>query len=50
MLHVELERISPMAIPLMVIIGRESLPAGSQADVSLLIEAELLAQEAMRLG
>ena len=49
MLHVELERISPMAIPLMVIIGRESLPAGAEADVSLLIEAEALADEAMRL-
>ena len=49
MLHVELERISPMAIPLMVIIGRESLPAGAEADVSLLIEAEALADEAMRV-
>ena len=27
MLHVELERISPMAVPLMVIVGREALPA-----------------------
>jgi ATP-dependent Lhr-like helicase len=49
MLHVELERISPMAIPLMVIIGRESLPAGAEADVSLLIDAEALADEAMRV-
>jgi ATP-dependent Lhr-like helicase len=39
-----------MAIPLMVIIGRESLPPGAEADATLLIEAEALADEAMRLG
>ena len=33
----------------MVIVGREALPAGAQADVSLLIEAEALADEAMRV-
>jgi ATP-dependent Lhr-like helicase len=49
MLHVELDRISPMAVPLMVIVGREALPAGAEADVSLLIEAEALADEAMRI-
>jgi ATP-dependent Lhr-like helicase len=49
MLHVELDRVSPMAIPLMVIVGREALPAGAEADVSLLIEAEALADEAMRV-
>ncbi|HEX4894365.1 MAG TPA: ligase-associated DNA damage response DEXH box helicase, partial [Hyphomicrobiaceae bacterium] len=39
MLHVNTGRITPMAIPLMVIIGRESLPPGAEADASLLIEA-----------
>jgi ATP-dependent Lhr-like helicase len=50
MLHVDTGRITPMAIPLMVIIGRESLPPGAEADATLLIEAEALADEAMRLG
>ena len=49
MLHVDTGRITPMAIPLMVIIGRESLPPGAEADASLLIEAEALADEAMRV-
>jgi ATP-dependent Lhr-like helicase len=48
MVHVEAERITPMAIPLMVIIGREAAPEGT-ADETLLIEAEALAEEAMRL-
>jgi ATP-dependent Lhr-like helicase len=48
MVHVPLARISPLAVPLMVIVGREALPAGS-ADDALLIEAEALAAEAMRL-
>ena len=47
MLHVEIERITPMAVPLMVIVGREALPPGGEADESLLIQAEALAQEAM---
>jgi ATP-dependent Lhr-like helicase len=47
MLHVPLERISPMAVPLMVIVGREALPPGGEADESLLIQAEALAREAM---
>ncbi|MDQ3077603.1 MAG: DNA ligase-associated DEXH box helicase, partial [Pseudomonadota bacterium] len=48
MLHVAADRITPMAVPLMVVIGRESSPAGT-ADETLLIEAEALAAEAMRL-
>ncbi|MGH6729847.1 MAG: DNA ligase-associated DEXH box helicase, partial [Sphingomicrobium sp.] len=48
MVHVEAERITPMAVPLMVIVGRESSPAGA-ADDALLIEAEALVEEAMRL-
>ncbi len=50
MLHVETDRITPMAVPLMVIVGREALPPGAEADASLLIEAEALADEAMRLS
>jgi ATP-dependent Lhr-like helicase len=49
MLHVEVERITPMAVPLMVIVGREALPPGAEADESLLVQAEALAQEAMSL-
>ncbi len=48
MVHVATSRVTPMAVPLMVIIGREALPSGT-ADDQLLIEAEALAQEAMRL-
>lgn len=48
MLHVEAERLTPLAVPLMVIVGREALPPGAQADESLLIQAEQLADEAMR--
>jgi ATP-dependent Lhr-like helicase len=48
MVHVEVDRITPMAVPLMVIIGREAAPAGT-ADEALLIEAEALAEEAMRV-
>ena len=32
MLHVETGRITPMAVPLMVIVGREALPPGAEAD------------------
>ena len=50
MLHVETDRITPMAVPLMVIVGREALPPGAEADASLLIQAQELADQAMRLG
>jgi ATP-dependent Lhr-like helicase len=50
MLHVETERITPMAVPLMVIVGREALPSGAEADEVLLTQAEQLAQAAMELG
>jgi ATP-dependent Lhr-like helicase len=50
MLHVEPGRITPMAVPLMVIVGRESLPPGAEADEALLTQAEALAEEAMQLG
>jgi ATP-dependent Lhr-like helicase len=47
LVHVRLDRVSPMAVPVLVMIGRESLPAGA-ADDELLIEAETLAAAAMR--
>ncbi len=47
LVHVELDRVSPMAVPVLVMIGRESLPAGA-ADDELLIEAESLVGLAMR--
>ncbi|MDQ3483521.1 MAG: ligase-associated DNA damage response DEXH box helicase, partial [Pseudomonadota bacterium] len=49
MVHVEADRITPMAVPLMVIVGREALPSGAQADETLLVQAEHLANAAMRL-
>jgi ATP-dependent helicase Lhr and Lhr-like helicase len=49
MLHVQPKRITPMAVPLMVIVGREALPPGAEADEALLTQAEALAEEAMHL-
>ena len=49
MLHVETGRITPMAVPLMVIVGREALPPGAEADEALLTQAEALAEAAMAL-
>jgi ATP-dependent helicase Lhr and Lhr-like helicase len=46
MVHVELEHVSPMAVPVLVMIGRESVAHGS-ADDALLIAAESLAGLAM---
>ncbi len=48
LIHVELERVSPLAVPIMVLIGRENTPSGA-ADDELLLEAEGLAGEAMRI-
>ncbi|WP_298198587.1 ligase-associated DNA damage response DEXH box helicase [Novosphingobium sp.] len=47
LVHVPLERVSPLAVPVLVMIGRESLPNGA-ADDDLLVEAESLAGQAMR--
>ncbi|WP_194150977.1 ligase-associated DNA damage response DEXH box helicase [Sphingomonas glacialis] len=47
MLHVDLERVSPLAVPVLTLIGREKIATGL-ADDALLIEAEALAAEAMR--
>ncbi len=47
MLHVTLDRVSPLAVPLMVMIGRESVPLGA-VDDAIIHEAETLAGLAMR--
>ena len=39
-----------MAVPLMVIVGREALPPGAEADEALLTQAEALAEQAMTVG
>ncbi len=46
--HVVLDRVSPLAVPVMVMIGREAVPQGG-ADDELLLEAETLAGAAMRV-
>ncbi len=49
MVHVDAERVTPMAVPLMVVIGREQAPGGA-ADEALLVEAEqALIDAAMRI-
>ena len=45
--HVRLDRVTPLAVPVLTMIGRESLPQGA-ADEELLAEAESLAEAAMR--
>lgn len=46
MVHVDLPRVSPLAVPVLVLIGRERVSTAG-ADDALLIEAEALAAEAM---
>ncbi len=46
--HVWLDRISPLAVPALSMVGRERLPSGA-ADDDLLLEAESLASVAMRV-
>ena len=48
LVHVELDRVSPLAVPVMVMIGREATPQGA-VDDELLLEAESLASAAMRV-
>ena len=48
MVHVRLERVSPMAVPVLVIVGQVRTP-GAAADDAILIEAESLAALAMRI-
>ena len=45
--HVRLDRVSPLAVPVLVLIGRETIAQGL-ADEALLIEADELAEVAMR--
>ncbi len=45
--HVRLDRVSPLAVPVLVLIGRETVAQGL-ADEALLIEADELAAVAMR--
>jgi len=45
-LHVDLPRVSPLAVPVLVLIGRERV-SQTGADDALLVEAEALAAEAM---
>jgi len=47
MVHAALPRVSPLAVPVLALIGRERVATGA-ADEALLIEAETLAAEAMR--
>ena len=48
MVHVDLPRVTPLAVPVLTLIGRERVSTGA-ADDALLIEAEALAAEAMRI-
>ena len=48
MIHVELERVSPLAVPVLVMIGHEHVARGATDD-KLLIEAEGLINEAMMM-
>ena len=45
-LHMQLERVSPLAVPVLIMIGREHV-AQHDTDDALLIEAEALARIAM---
>ncbi|MEM8694904.1 MAG: ligase-associated DNA damage response DEXH box helicase [Pseudomonadota bacterium] len=49
MVHVDLPRVSPLAVPVLVLIGREHVAQGT-VDDALLIEAEALAEIAMTGG
>ncbi|TPG41378.1 ligase-associated DNA damage response DEXH box helicase [Sphingomonas koreensis] len=47
MVHVDTDRVTPLAVPVLTLIGRERVATGL-ADDALLAEAETLAAEAMR--
>ncbi len=49
MIHKRLPRVSPLAVPVLVLIGREHVAQGT-VDDALLIEAEALAADAMARG
>jgi ATP-dependent Lhr-like helicase len=48
LIHVDLDRVSPLAVPVLVMIGREHVAQGATDD-ALLIEAESLINEAMKM-
>ena len=48
MVHVDLDRVTPLAVPVLTLIGRERVST-ARGDDALLMEAEGLAAEAMRL-
>ena len=47
-LHIDVPRVTPLAVPVLVMIGRETVAQGT-VDDALLLEAEGLAAEAMRV-
>ena len=49
MVHVALPRVTPLAVPVLTLIGRERVATGGGAEDALLVEAEALAAEAMRV-
>ena len=49
MVHVAVSRVTPMAVPLMVVIGRESVVGGAADEALLVMAEEALAAEAMRI-
>ncbi len=49
MVHVATSRVTPLAVPLMVVIGREAAPGGSADEALLMMAEEALAADAMRL-
>ena len=49
MVHVGLPRVTPLAVPVLTLIGRERVATGGGAEDALLVEAEALAAEAMRV-
>jgi ATP-dependent helicase Lhr and Lhr-like helicase len=46
LVHKRLARISPLAVPVLVLIGREHI-SGGEGEEAILIEADALAREAM---
>ena len=46
LIHKHLQQISPLAVPIMALIGRERI-SGGEADEAILFEADALAREAM---
>jgi ATP-dependent Lhr-like helicase len=48
MVHVDLPRVTPLAVPVLTLIGRERVATGGGAEDALLIEAEGMIADAMR--